>query len=321
MLNGMKSQAALTTGSLVLAGALVAFAAGWAAAQETESENGATNEVVATVDGLDITEEDVRLAEEDLGNALGALPESERQDYLVTFLIDLKLISAHAAEGGMAESEAFRARLEYLRDKALMETYLRDQIETEVTDEAVENFYREQVAGTETQEELRARHILVESEEEAQEILSELEGGADFAELATERSQDPAGEADGGDLGYFTRDQLVPEFAELAFSTEVGEIAGPVETQFGWHVLRVEDRRDREPPALGDVEERVRAYLIRRAQADLINRLRGEAEIAKTGAPEGGAGGDLPVEEVPEFEPGAAPDAPAEPEAEPAPAE
>jgi peptidyl-prolyl cis-trans isomerase C len=132
-----------------------------------------------------------------------------------------------------------------------------------------------------TDQEVRARHILVPTEKEAQAILDELKRGTDFAELARQKSKDPGAAAEGGDLGYFTKDQMVPEFSEVAFKLNKGELSDPIKTQFGWHIIRVEDKRSKRPPDFADVKDQVETYVIRRAQTELITKLRQGAKIER----------------------------------------
>ena len=134
------------------------------------------------------------------------------------------------------------------------------------------------------QEEVRARHILVENEDEAKALLDQLKGGADFATLAKEKSKDP-GAAEGGDLGYFTKDQMVPEFAEAAFKLDKGQISDPVKTQFGWHVIQVLDKRTKPTPSYDQVKSQLENYVARRAQADLVDNLRKSATIERLDQP------------------------------------
>jgi peptidyl-prolyl cis-trans isomerase C len=134
------------------------------------------------------------------------------------------------------------------------------------------------------EEEVHARHILVETEDEAKAIVEQLKGGADFAALAKEKSKDP-GAADGGDLGYFTKDQMVPEFSEVAFKMYPGQLSNPVKTQFGWHVIKVEDKRMRPVPELETIKEQIDAYLVRRAQSEYVGKLRQTAKIERLDAP------------------------------------
>ena len=130
------------------------------------------------------------------------------------------------------------------------------------------------------QEEVRARHILVASEEEAKNILSDLKAGADFATVAKEKSKDP-GAAEGGDLGYFSKEQMVPEFAEVAFKMYAGQLSNPVKTQFGWHIIKLEDKRTRQAPEFDKVKDQIETYMMRKAQTDFVSRLRQSAKIER----------------------------------------
>jgi peptidyl-prolyl cis-trans isomerase C len=134
------------------------------------------------------------------------------------------------------------------------------------------------------QDEVHARHILVESEDEAKAIVDLLKAGGDFAALAKERSKDP-GAAEGGDLGYFTKDQMVPEFAEVAFKMFPGQVSNPVKTQFGWHVIKLEDKRTKQPPEFGKVRDQIESFLSRKAQTEFVSKLRQSAKIERLDKP------------------------------------
>ena len=123
------------------------------------------------------------------------------------------------------------------------------------------------------EEEVHARHILVPTEAEAKDIEDELKKGADFATLAKEKSKDP-GAADGGDLGYFTKDQMVPEFSAAAFKLDKGQISDPVHTQFGWHIIKVEDKRTKPTPTFDQVRGQIENYVAHKAQAEMVENLR-----------------------------------------------
>jgi len=144
--------------------------------------------------------------------------------------------------------------------------------------------YEEAAKQIEGEQEVHARHILVESEDEAKAIGAELKKGADFAELAKKKSKDP-GASDGGDLGFFTKDQMVPEFSAVAFALEPGKISDPVKSQFGWHIIKVEEKRNRKAPEFEQVKSQIETYVTRKAQA----RLRGEAARNREGRAHGPA--------------------------------
>jgi peptidyl-prolyl cis-trans isomerase C len=148
------------------------------------------------------------------------------------------------------------------------------------TDEAMKKVYAEAAKQIEGEQEVHARHILVESEDEAKAIEAELKKGADFAELAKKKSKDP-GAADGGDLGFFTKDQMVPEFSTVAFALEPGKISDPVKSQFGWHVIKVEEKRNRKAPDFEQVKAQIETYVTRKAQAEYVAKLRESAKVER----------------------------------------
>jgi peptidyl-prolyl cis-trans isomerase C len=260
---------------LAATGALAVFAALYLSAAAQDA-----SKVVARVNGVDIKEGDLTIAEEEIGAQMPAMPPEAKRDYLVSYVTDIILV-AKAAEGKqVAEGDDFKRRLAYLRNKLLMETLLQSEAKSAVTDSAMQQVYQDaskQVAG---EKEVRARHILVASEDEAKTVVAELNKGTDFAELARQRSKDSSA-AQGGDLDYFTKDQMVPEFAEMAFKLEKGQTSEPVKTQFGWHVIRVEDKRDRQMPPFEKVKDQIETYLVRKSQAELITKLRDGAKIER----------------------------------------
>ena len=162
---------------------------------------------------------------------------------------------------------------------------LQDEAKAALTDEAMRQVYEEAVKSMGGQEEVRARHILVETEDEAKAILEALKGGADFATLAKEKSKDP-GAADGGDLGYFTKEQMVPEFSEVAFKMYPGQLSNPVKTQFGWHIIKVEDKRTKPVPEFEKVKDQIEAFLMRKAQTEFVAKLRQGAKIERLDKPD-----------------------------------
>lgn len=238
------------------------------------------SDIVATVNGAQITEADLTAAAAELEPAVKDMEDAERRNYLITFLIDMKLMAQEADRRGMATSDDFENRMAFLRERVLMQSILTDEAGKAVTDDAMKAFYEEAIGQMDRQEEIRARHILVETEEEAKAVLEEVRGGADFAETAKAKSIGPSS-AKGGDLEYFGRGRMVPAFETAAFALEVGEISEPVQTQFGWHVIKVEDKRLSQPPAFADVEGQIREILERQAQAEFVTKLRDAAEIER----------------------------------------
>jgi len=255
----------------IVAFGLGTFAAGapaWAQAGE-----------VARINGVVITEQDLAIAEDDIGETIPDMSAAERKDYLVTYLADLMLVAEAAREAGLAEEPDFVKRMDYMRNRNLMELFLARKGEAAANDEAARKLYDEVIQDVPEETRVRARHILVETEDEAKEIREALDGGGDFAELAKEKSKDPGSGANGGDLGWFTKEQMVPEFAEAAFALEPGQTSDPVKSDFGWHVIKVEDKRDK--PGFDEVEGELFEMLARQQQRDIILGLREDAEIER----------------------------------------
>lgn len=240
------------------AGLLLATVAGGlalpVAAQETPAVEApaqpAPDAVVATVGDQTITEADLAFAAEDLQQELGQVPPADRRAFLVTVLIDMKVMAQAAKAAGMNETEMFKRRLAYLEERALRRAYFAEKIAAAVTDEAIRAAYDTFVAGFTPVEEIHARHILVASKEEADAVKAELAAGKAFEIAAMEKTTDPSGKQTGGDLGFFGKGQMVPEFEAAAFALEPGQVSEPVQSQFGWHVIKLEEKRMSPPPSL-----------------------------------------------------------------------
>lgn len=239
--------------------------------------------VVATVNGTPIRASEVVIAEEDIGPGLPQVQGAQRAEYVLSFLTDMTLLAQAAEAQKLDQSPDFQQRLAYARTKALMEALMMSEAKKAVSDEAKRKTYDEFVASAKPEAEVRARHILVDDEAKAKEIAAKAKAGEDFAKLAKDNSKDSA--EDGGDLGYFTKDQMVPEFADAAFKLDKGQVSDPVKSQFGWHVIKVEDKRQKPVPTYDQVSDQIEQYLVRKAQTDLVTKLRADAKVEKTAAP------------------------------------
>jgi len=239
--------------------------------------------VVARVNGADVRQSDLAAAEEDLGGNIPQMTPEAKRDYLITFVGDMILVAKAAEAKKMGDTDDFKKKLAYARTKLLMEQLLQSEAKAAVNDAAMHKVYDEAIGQMKKETEVHARHILVETEDEAKAVVAELKKGADFAELAKAKSKDP-GSADGGDLGYFTKDQMVPEFSEVAFKLDKGQLSEPVKSQFGWHVIKVEDKRERQPPEFDKVKDQLENFLVRKSQSELITKLRAEGKIERVGA-------------------------------------
>jgi peptidyl-prolyl cis-trans isomerase C len=242
------------------------------------------NAVVATVNGEKLTEREVQLALQELDPNSGPIDDAKREE-IIGFLINAKLVAKAAEEAKMAEGPEYEAKLAFLRHRILMQSYLEKAGKDAVTDAEVKKVFDETVKDMKPEEEVRARHVLVETEDEAKKVAARIAAGEDFGAVAKEVSKDPGSGAEGGDLGYFSKGQMVPEFAEAAEKLEVGKISAPVKSQYGWHIIKVEDKRTKPLPKLEDVKAQIEEYVSRRAQQDAVKKLLDAAKIERVGAP------------------------------------
>src|SRR6202011_3194524 len=238
------------------------------------------NPVLAKVNGSEIRQSDVALAEEELGPSLAQMDPATKKENVLSFLIDMKIVAKAAEDKKIENNEDFKKRLSFSRNRLLMDSLLASEGKAATTDEAMKKVYEDASKQITGEQEVHARHILVETEDEAKAVEDELKKGADFAELAKKKSKDP-GASDGGDLGFFTKDQMVPEFSTVAFSLEPGKISDPVKSQFGWHIIKVEEKRNRKAPDFDQVRAQIETYVTRKAQADYVAKLRADAKVER----------------------------------------
>jgi len=251
--------------------------------------------VVATVNGTPIHQSDLTVAEEEAGQ-LPPMSAEQKQDYLVQFTADMILLSKAAEDKKLGDTAEFKQKLVFARNKLLMEVLLQSVAKAALTDEAMHKVYDDAVKQMAAEPEVHARHILIRAapddekaskaaEDKIKAIIVRLKNGEDFAKVSEEVTEDPSGKANGGDLGYFTKEQMVPEFSDVAFKLDKGQISDPVKTQFGWHVLKVEDKRVKPQPTFDEVKPQIVQYVTRKAQADLVTSLRASAKIERMDKP------------------------------------
>lgn len=234
---------------------------------------------LATVNGQPVSDDLLNAFLSQYPNVDPESIESEQRQQLTEHVINLTIMAQEAQRRGLHESPDTQASLALNRMQTLSDSLIR-QVEDEepIDDEAIQAAYDERYGDT---REYKARHILVEEESEAESLIEQLNDGADFAELASEHSTGPSGE-NGGDLGWFSPDQMVPPFAEAIQTIEPGNYSeAPVETDFGWHVILVEDSRDSEGPALEEVREDIVNNLRQERVQSFVSELREEAEVDK----------------------------------------
>ena len=242
--------------------------------------------VVAIVNGDVIHMSDLQLAYERLPEQYRAMPLGSIYPALLNGLVGGKLAFQAAHRDGLRNDPEHPKTMANIEERLLERLYMTRTIEARMTDEALQAEYERHITRVAGKEEVHARHILVETETEGQAVIDELAKGAEFAELAKTRSKGPSG-PNGGDLGFFAKDEMVPPFAEAAFAMKAGESStSPVKTDFGWHVILVVERRVGAPPAFAEVEKTVREELSKALSATVMQELN-EGAVVQLFGPDG----------------------------------
>jgi len=288
MTNSLLQATPLRVG-IIAAGLVLVLTGGPARADDVDP-------VVAKVNGTEIHQSDLAVAEEEAGQ-LPPMSPNAKKDYLVQFVTDMILMSQAAEAKKMGDTLEFKRKLAFNREKLLMEQLLQKAGKEALTDKAMHDVYDEAAKQMGQEQEVHARHILIraaagddkaskEAEDKIKAIIVRLKKGEDFAKVASEATEDPSGKANGGDLGYFSKEQMVPEFSDTAFKLDKGQISEPVKTQFGWHVIKVEDKRVKPVPPFDEVKPQIENYVQRKAQAEMVTSLRASAKIEKMYKPD-----------------------------------
>ena len=239
----------------------------------------AQDKPLATVNGKALSEADLKLAEAELGPELAQLPEGSRRRILLEYLIENQVFSDAAEGAKLGAGAEYEARIQYWRRRALRDLYFEKTIKASVKDDDAKKFYDDQVKALKPEEEVNARHILVKDEVKAKEIAEKLAKGGDFAALAKENSEDPGSKDNGGDLGYFGKGQMVPEFEAAAFALEKGKISAPIKSNFGFHIIKLEDKRMRQPPPFDGLKDRITNTLLQKKAQTVGLELRNAAKV------------------------------------------
>ena len=239
----------------------------------------ASDPVIAKVGNQEIHQSEIDLGVANLDPQMAQLPEDQKKLAALSASIDVKTIAQLATKDGLDQTPDFKNRMEFLRERELHNAYFKKNIVETVTDADVKARYDEEIKKLPPQEEVHARHILVKTEAEAKDIIKQLEAGKDFAELAKEKSTDP-NKSEGGDLGYFARGRMVKEFEDAAFALKKGEYTKtPVKTQFGYHIIKVEDTRTAPPPPFDQVKDQIRQLVMRDKYLALLTKSREGVKI------------------------------------------
>ncbi len=260
----------------VLAVTLLAGAA--ALAQSTT----APDPVVAKVNGQPIHLSDVKDAAQALPENLRGVPQQTLYPMILDQLIDGRALVAEAHKTGLDKDPEVQRQVAAAENRALQNAMLSKEVGPSITDAALKARYDQEIAGKPGEEEVHAKHILVDSEADAKKIIADLKGGADFAALAKQFSKDPNGAQQGGDLGFFKKDEMVPEFANAAFGLQPGQVSPtPVHTQFGWHVIQLVERRKAEPPTFDQAREELRQKMIQEGVKKAVTQARAGISVEK----------------------------------------
>jgi peptidyl-prolyl cis-trans isomerase C len=266
---------------LVLAAGLLA-SGGVAMAQQPAAPPANPDTVVAKVNDVPIRMTDVLALVETLPDQYRQLPMQMLFEPLLNQLIDYKVVGIAGAADKLADDPEVKRRVAQYVERIIYQTYIDRKTADIVTEKAMRERFAQTQKDAPAREEVRARHILTETEAQANQVLADLKRGADFAALAKAKSIDPGGQQQGGDLGYFTKEQMVPEFSDAAFAMKVGEVSSkPVKSQFGWHVIKVEDKRSSSGPAFEEQKEEIAAELRREATGLLLEMMRQSARVER----------------------------------------
>jgi peptidyl-prolyl cis-trans isomerase C len=243
----------------------------------------AKNPTVAVVNGTEIHMSQLVEFARSLPPQLGQPP----YEALVDIVVRNQLVYEAAKRDKLDSDPEVKAALKLVEQKLMTQAWIKRKLRTELTDEALKRQYDKSLAEYQPQEEVHARHVLVETEEQANAVFAELKKGADFAEVAKAKSKDPSARQNGGDLGYFSKGEMVPQFAEAAFAAMPGALVDkPVKTQFGYHVIKVEDKRMSSAPAFEQAKPALREQMADQAAERIVGELASKAKI-KRFAPDG----------------------------------
>ena len=236
------------------------------------------DKVVAVVNGHEIKVSEVQMATDDIIGQLPDLPPKLRYPFVVEYLIERHLLAQFAVKDGIAETDEYKRRLALYQAKALRDAYFFQKIRPQVTEEEMKLAYDEEAAKLQQTERVRARHILVGTEQEAKDIEARLAKGEKFEDLAKQFSLDGSKDY-GGDLGYFTAPEMVAEFSKATFALKAGETSKPVKTDFGWHIIRLEDRKLGAAQPFDQVKSAIRNVLLRKKVQETMDKIRQASKV------------------------------------------
>lgn len=280
-LSFVRSLAALAVIAVPLAGVAVSYSQAQTPAPAA-GEKKAEDVVVATVNGQKIMRSEVEMMAASLPPQYRQMPLQLIFPALLDQVINTKLVAGEGRKQGLQNDPEVKRRMAMIEDRLVQDAYEQKELTRQITPAALKARYDKQVAGMGPEEEVNARHILVKTEDEAKAVIADLKKNGDFAKIAKEKSTDTGSGANGGDLGWFKKGDMVPEFAEAAFKLKKGEVSpAPIKTQFGFHVIKLEDRRPAKPPTFEEMEEDLRAQMEREISTQMVEQMRTKAQIER----------------------------------------
>jgi peptidyl-prolyl cis-trans isomerase C len=236
------------------------------------------SKILARIEGQPVYEWEMALAENEIGQELAQVSKDQRRAILLRYVIDTRLMAMAGQKVGLEEQQVFKRRMIYARHQALRDGYFEKNIRGSISDNELRAIFDREIKKIKPVEEVKARHILVKKQEDALDIIERLNRGDDFVTLAKEKSVGPSGR-NGGDLGYFQKGRMVKNFEEAAFALKPGEISAPVKSSFGWHVIKVEDKRMTPVPTYDDLKDRIKAQLLQQKSREITRNLRKASKV------------------------------------------
>lgn len=274
----------VTIRAALLAATTVIATAGIVSAKDSDTATTSTKDYVVlkvgneVIKNSDVIETWKNLFPAGQAPDFNSFDENIRQNVL-RGLVSERLIYNEAIEAGYDKDTEVKQRLEHLSKQVVMQGFMENKAEKLVTDEQLRTAYAKKVAASKGEEEVRARHIMVASEDEANKIYKEVKNGKDFEKIAKEKSADKGSGANGGELGWFTKERMVPAFADAAFKLKKDEVSKPVKSEFGWHVIKLEDRRKVKVPSFDEMKESLKAEAANKAVQTYVEKLLSKADV------------------------------------------
>jgi peptidyl-prolyl cis-trans isomerase C len=238
--------------------------------------------VIAIVNGEKLTKTDLEENMKGMPEQIQQLPLNAIYPQILEQMVVERIVRKAGYDADLDGSTEVKNRMKEAEKKIVADEYLRREVKKKITDEQLKKDYDAYAAKFKGEEEVRASHILVKTEKEALDIIKQVKGGADFAKLAAEKSLDKGAAAQGGDLGYFAKGQMVPEFEKAAFAMKTGDVSTkPVKTEFGYHVLKVVDKRTSKPETFETLKPRIEAEASKKAAQELVKELMQKADVQR----------------------------------------